>query len=215
MAMRTFILAAMLAGSVGGMVVLDRIAVVVGKHVIKTSDIEGDLRITEFENNEPLDFGSDARRRSAERLIDQQIIRQEITTGGYRRPNNADAESLRKQLIQDRFGGSGARFQDTLRRYGITEEELNDRLLWQFAVLQFIDQRFRPSVLVTDEELRAYYDQHLDQLRSRNAQNQSFDALKDTIRELLEGERVNQDFDEWLREARKRYQIEYKQDAFS
>lgn len=65
-----------------GAIVLDRIAVIVGKHVIKKSDIDRDLRVTEFLNRQPLSLISTVKRQSAERLIDQEIIRQEIITGG-------------------------------------------------------------------------------------------------------------------------------------
>ena len=67
-------------------VVLDRIAVIAGTHVIKASDIDRDLRLTDFLNRAQLDFSASAKRESAERLITQQIIRDEIVSGGYRRP---------------------------------------------------------------------------------------------------------------------------------
>ena len=87
---------------------MDRMAVIVGKHVIKTSDIVRDLRVTEFLNREPLELGSDAKRKSAERLIDQEIIRQEIVSGGYRRPSDEEGTAFEKQLEKDRFHGSSA-----------------------------------------------------------------------------------------------------------
>jgi predicted aminopeptidase len=86
-------------------------------------------------------------------------------------------------------------------------------LLWQLAVLRFIDERFRASVLVTDDELKAYYDQHAAELRKENPGASTFDALRDKIRETLEGERINRNFNEWLEQARKRYRIEYRQEA--
>ena len=51
----------------GNSVVLDRIAVIVGKRVIKTSDIDVDLRLTAFLNREPVRTDPDNKRRSAER----------------------------------------------------------------------------------------------------------------------------------------------------
>src|ERR1700683_3113252 len=78
-------------------VVIDRIAAIVGKHAIKTSDIVEDLRVTEFLNRPPRDHTPAAKRKSAERLIDQEIIRQEIVTGGYRRPSEAEGQAFEKQ----------------------------------------------------------------------------------------------------------------------
>ena len=195
-------------------VVLDRMAVIVGKHVIKASDIDLDVRVTAFLNGAPLDFSPQARRQSAERLIDQGIIRQEIVTGNYRRPPESDAAALQAQLRRDRFGGSEARMREALQRYGITEGQLRAQLLWQLTVLRFIDERFRPSVIVTDEEVRAYYDQHRDELRRQYPKDSSFEALQPKIRSLLEGQKINEAFTQWLEDARKRTRIEYRQEAF-
>ena len=87
-------------------------------------------------------------------------------------------------------------------------------LQWQLDVLKFIDQRFRPGVLVTDEEVRAYYDRHLADLQRQFPQLKTFEAMEPKIRASLEGERLNQNFENWLVEARKREHIEYRQGAF-
>jgi peptidyl-prolyl cis-trans isomerase SurA len=194
--------------------VVDRIAVIVGKHVIKSSDIDRDLRVTEFLNRQQPNFGSDAKHKSAERLIDQVIIGDEIANGGYARLTDADAEALLKQLRQDRFAGSDARQREALSLYGLTEDHLRAQLLWQLEVLRFIDQRFRPGVLVTDEEVRTYYDEHRADLRREYPQANSLEALGPKIRTSLEGERINQNFVQWLDQARKRNRIEYRQGAF-
>ena len=150
--MRFLLCISALSSLLSGAVILDRIAVIAGTHVIKTSDIDRDLRLTEFINREPLHITSAAKREAAERLITQDIIRQEIITGGYRRPPEEEAIALEAQLRRDRFENSEPRFRETLRQYGLTEPELRERLQWQLTVLQFIDQRFRAGVVVTDEE---------------------------------------------------------------
>ena len=45
-------------------VVLDRIAVIAGTHVIKASDIDRDIRLTDFLNRAQLDFSASAKPRS-------------------------------------------------------------------------------------------------------------------------------------------------------
>ena len=212
--MRSLFLLLIMAGASSAVVVLDRMAVIVGKHVVKTSDIDWDLRVTAFLNREPLDFSPQAKRKAAERLIDQEIIRQEIVTGNYRRPADSDAAALETQLKRDRFGGSDQRMRVELQRYGITEDQLRTQLLWQLTVLRFIDERFRPAVIVTDEEVRAYYDQHVAELRRQYPEDRSLEPLASKIRSLLEGQRINENFNQWLEQARKRARIEYKQEAF-
>jgi hypothetical protein len=195
-------------------VVLDRIAVVVDNHVIKTSDIDRDLRVTQFLNHDKLDLSLDARRKSAERLIDQSVIREEMEKGAYTRSNTADLEGMQKQLLQQRFAGSDVRMKAELAAYGLSVEQLRLQLQWQLDVLKFIDQRFRPGVLVTDEEVKAYYDQHAADLKRQYPQIKTYEGMEPKIRESLEGERLNQNFEEWLANARKRSRIDYRQGAF-
>ena len=202
------------AGLSASATVIDRIAVIVDKHVIKTSDIDRDLRATEFLNGTPLDLSVDAKRKAAERLIDQSIVREEIEKGVYSQSSAADVNGMWKQLLVDRFGGSQTRLNQELSRYGLTEEQLRMETQWQLDVLKFIDQRFRPGVLVTDEEVHSYYDGHLADLERQFPQLKTYQAMEPKIRASLEGERLNQNFEQWIAEARKRDRIEYRQGAF-
>jgi hypothetical protein len=212
--MRTAILLLTCSSILAGAVVIDRIAVVVGKSVIKSSDIERDLRLTEFLNRQPLNLSAQARKQAAERLIDQQLIRAELATGGYSRASDADAEALLARIQHDRFGSAAARMDAELERYGLTRSELCKELLWQLTVLRFIQQRFEPGVVVADQDLRSYYDSHLAELKRENPRDSSFTALEPKIRELLTSENVNKDFEAWLGRSRERTHIEYHQEAF-
>ncbi len=201
------------AAMLSGAVILDRIVVIAGTHVIKASDIDRDIRLTDFLNRTPINFSPSAKRESAERLIAQQIIRDEIVSGGYRRPPESEAAQLEADLVRDRFGGSEQRLQEGLQRYGLTKTDLREQLLWQITVLQFIDQRFRGGVVVTDQDIRGYYDQHIAELRREYPKDNSFDALEPKIRDRIEGERINESFNEWLDQARKSERVEFKQGA--
>jgi hypothetical protein len=212
--LRTFILAPILASALTGAVVIDRVAAIVGKHAIKSSDIQRDLRLTQFMNREPVNLSSGEMRKAAERLIDQTLIRDEIVKGGYRRPADAEANSLLSKLVRDRFGGSDVRLRQDLSRYGITEDELREELLWQLTVLRFIGQRFQPAIQVTDDDLKTYYERHLAALKHDYPRSNSLEALQTQIRVSIEGERTNQAFTTWLENARKGVRIEYREGAF-
>jgi peptidyl-prolyl cis-trans isomerase SurA len=212
--MRTIILLLTLTSALESAVVIDRIAVVVDRSVIKSSDIERNLRLTEFLNREPVNLNAQARRQAADRLIDQQLIRVELATGGYSRATDADAESLLRRIEHDRFGGAPARIDAELERYGLTKNELREQLLWQLTVLRFIQQRFQPGVTVSDQDVRTYYNQHLAELKRANPRDASLASVGPRIRDLLTGEDVNRDFGAWLNQARQRTHIEYHQGAF-
>ncbi len=197
-----------------GAVVLDRIAVIVGKHAIKASDIDRDLRITEFLNRTPLDLSAKPRHQSAERLVDQSIIRDEIANGDYDRATDGDVETMLTQLRRDRDAGSDLRLQQDLAKYGLTEDQLKDAMLWQLTVLKFIDERFKPAVLVQEQNVKAYFDAHQADLKKQYPQDNSLTTLAPKIEDLLQGQQVDQQFDAWLDEQRKEQRVDYHQEAF-
>jgi hypothetical protein len=206
--MRLAIAFLIIAGAAGAELV-DRIAVVAGKNILKASDIDREIRITAFLNGEQPVFNADTRRKAADRLIDQTIIRAAVQRGGYPAPAPSDVDALIAKIRQERFGGSEARMRQELARYNLTEDQLRSHVIWQLTVLRFIDERFRPGAMVPDEQVRAYYDQHAAQFR-----NSGFDAVKDKIRDSLEAERLDKNFEQWLAYSRKRIAIEYKPEPF-
>ncbi len=188
-----------------GTVVLDRIAIIVGKRVVKTSDIERDLRASQFLNGEPVNVSTEAKRKVADRLIVQELVRQEIMNGGYRQPNESDVDALLQQKQRDAAA---------LARYGLTADQLRRYLHWQLTVLRFIDERFRPSVLVTDEDVRDYYEKHRAELQKAYPKSNTMEALTPKIQEIISGELVNQRFEEWIEETKRRTRIEFRDAAF-
>ena len=133
---------------------------------------------------------------------------------GISEGDNSPAAQLEADLDRDRFDGSEQRLRDVLQSYGLTEPELREQLLWQITVLQFIDQRFRGEVVVTDDDVHGYYNQHIADLRRQYPGNTSLETLAPRIRSTLEGQRVNQSLNEWLDQARKSERVEFKQGAF-
>src|SRR5262249_49424474 len=55
--------------------IIDRVAVVVGNRVITESEILREVRLTAFLNGAPLDFSAASKRKTAERLVEQRLIR--------------------------------------------------------------------------------------------------------------------------------------------
>jgi hypothetical protein len=193
-------------------VIVDRVAVIVGDAAIKDSDIEDDLRITAFLNNESPAATPAARKQAANRLIDQKLIRKEIQAGDYPSASVAEAQSLLADL-KKRYPNETA-YQKALASRGIDEEDLKERLLWQLTVLRFIDTRFRPAAFVPDQEIETYFNEHKQQLQAANAGKPvTLDALRSQIQDILTGERVNQLLDEWLDRRREATKIVYLEEA--
>jgi|SRR4051812_22525882 len=193
-------------------VIIDRIAVRVGNAIIKDSDIDRTIRVTEFLNDEPLSLSDKARRDAAKRLTDQAFIRQEIQVGDYPRPGWDEADEQIASLKKDRYKTEAA-FQQALARYGLTEPDLRFEFHWHLTVLRFIDLRFRPAVLVKDEEVEQYYRDHLTALQKANPKDSSLDALREQINEILVGEKVNKLFFSWLDDHRKEGKVEIVEES--
>jgi hypothetical protein len=192
--------------------IIDQIAVVVGRHAIKTSDIERDLRVTQFLNGQAPDFGTSQKRAAVQRLIDQELIRSELVQEGVEPQLASETKSVLDQLRADRFHGSDAEMKAELLRHGLTMEQLIQQLEWQMTVLSFIDQRFRPGVIVDDGDIRSYYDQHQAELKRQYPKDNTLEALTPRIRETIEGDHINRNFEEWLQHARESTHIEFKLD---
>jgi SurA N-terminal domain len=122
-------------------IIIDRVAVTVGKDVITESEVTQEIRLTDFQNQAPLDFSPTARRTAAERLVDQYLLRNEMRLEGFAEPKLAAAAQALRQFRQAHFR-TVAQYQAALKKYGISEEELEQHLLWQIAAVSFARQRF-------------------------------------------------------------------------
>jgi hypothetical protein len=189
-------------------VIIDRIAIVVGKAMVKDSDIERDIRVTDFLNGDPVSFSPAERKNAANRLIDQTFIRREIRVGDYSTATAEDAEKQLEVMKREKFRTDAA-YQSTLHRYGLTELELKEQFQWQLTVLQFVDARFKPAAYVSDAEIEKYYKEHSLALRRQFPGKSSLSDLRSDIQNIIAGERVNQLFFSWLDEQRKQMKIQY------
>jgi hypothetical protein len=206
--MRTWItIAAMAAG------LLDRTAVVVDHTVIAASEIDEQLRVTAFLNREPVDLSAAGRRRAAERLVEQALLRREMQITAYRPPPASDAEPLLRQLRSGRPD-----FAAELARYGIDESALARVLHWQLTTIRFVELRFRPGSAASDGEVALHYrENYLPEWQRTHPAGEPPPAIDD-VRERIEGEliegKVERALDLWLKQAREQVRVRYVEEAF-
>jgi hypothetical protein len=194
-------------------VIIDRIAVIVDNSIVKDSDIRRDIRVTDFLNGQLLNFSSAARKKAANRLIDQIFIRREIDLGNYPTATLQEADEQLGKLEAERFK-TEASFQQALRSYGLTELDLRTQFQWNLTVLHFIDARFKPAVVVTNREIEKYYQEHEAALHRANP-GKSLDDLRNQIRDTLTAEKVNQQFFAWLDQKRESTHIRYLEEGLA
>lgn len=195
--------------------IIDRIAVTVGNGVITETEILREIRLTAFLNGEPLDFSPASKRKTAERLVEQRLIANEISSSLYPLPTDAAAQEMLKQ-IKDRFPNP-AFYQEELLRVGVTEDELKAHLARQLATLSFLDFRFRPGIQIGEDEIGKYFAERLaPELKKAKPGGQfSLNDFRSQVREALIGERMDKASDAWLKQARDRTRIEFRPEAFA
>jgi hypothetical protein len=199
---------AMLLASVATAEIIDRIAVTVERRVITESEIIRQQRIAAFLNGEKPDFSSAAKRAMADRLVEQVLIRRELETSGY--DPSSSTVNKNYQQVKARFKSDEA-YKQALAQYGITDEDVREALEWQVALLEFVDQRFRPGVQIPESEIREYYDQQVAQNPNKLP---PYEEAKEDIEQILTSQRVDNALDRWLGQARTQARMRYREEVF-
>jgi hypothetical protein len=169
--------------------VVDRIAVVIGNTVITETEVLQEARLEAFLNQAPLDLSAQARKTAAERLVDQQLVRNEMRIGSYPKPEPAAVESMLRNFRQENFK-SIPEYRAALEKYGVTEDQLKDHLSWQLAAIRFTDIRFGAPDNIQ---------QSADRARPGAAPPKGD---------------VDQQMDAWLKETRNTTKVQFKPGAF-
>ncbi|HVX67841.1 MAG TPA: hypothetical protein VHA11_14615 [Bryobacteraceae bacterium] len=195
------LLALLGATAAWGGVVLDRIAVTVGRNVITETEIEQEIRVTALLNGEEPNFSPDSRRAAAARMVDQALIRSDMRLSQWPQPPAQDAFKLLDQIKRDRFGGD-AGYRQALTRYGITEADLMEHLRWQVAALRYTESRFRPGIPVPGAAAPL----------PRTDDTGAAPAVPAT--QAKQNGNVDDQMDAWLKDARSRVRVVYHEDAF-
>jgi hypothetical protein len=186
---------------------LDRIAVTVGKEVITESQIVLDLEVVAFLDHKAADLSVAAKRASAKRLVDQVLILREAEESHVMLPSTEAA----KGLVAPYAAESG--YQADLQRYGISESNLAEHLLAGLGTLTFTNLRFRPDVMVSEEEIKGYYDKLVRQPASAGP-IPSLENSRDQIEKILVEQKMLEALDQWLVMARSTARIQYRDKAF-
>ena len=171
---------------------VDRVAVVVGNQVITQSEVEEEVRVTAFENQEPLDLSAPKRREAAERLVDQQLIRNEMKLEGVQPPPDTDGPQLLESFLRQHHE-SQSQLEASLRKYVITQQQFEHHLLWQAAAVRFVDFRFRGPAIGSPS------------VEGANRTQPGATPTPGTDDAQL---------DSWLKDARSQTRIQFKNEAF-
>lgn len=206
--------AALLFAFVAHAEVIDRIAVSVGNRVVTTSDIDREIRVVSFQQRVLPVFDAATRRSTADRMVEQKLIRHELESSSYPVPSQSDIEPAAAEFRKQSFPSDDA-FHRSLADYGIVEQDFLDELLWQRTLLLFIEIRFRPGVQISDQDIQDYFHTVVEPAATAAHPGQpvALEDYRDRIEETLTGQRVDKQVDTWLKEARQRTAVVFHPEA--
>ena len=187
--------------------IVDRVAAVVNDRVITLSDVEWSF----LGGEAPLPEDPDGRREALEarmnQLIEQELVAQEVEKEPLFTLNEQEVEAELNKL-QARYG-SREKLMAEAEKSGLTPEQLRVIVRRQLSVLKFIDVRLRPFIIVTPEETAAYYRETLTaELKKEGILDPPpLDQVNGRIEGLLIEQKVDQELQKWLGNAKKRARI--------
>ena len=110
----------------------------------------------------------------------------------YQIPDAGDIEPALEKFKKEHYPNE-QEFPSALASYGISEQDIKDELLWQRAVLLFINARFRPSVNVGEKEIEEYFQKEVAAARAaRPGEPVDLDELRSQIQESIIEKRVDE-----------------------
>jgi len=112
---------------------------------------------------------------------------------------------IRKQYPNDE---SESVWQALLQSYGLSEEDLKNRVAAQIDLMSLVDSRLRPAVNIDNKSIESYYQQELlPQLHQSGGQSVPLAEVSGKIKELLTQKKITQLLTAWLQNLRAGSQI--------
>jgi peptidyl-prolyl cis-trans isomerase SurA len=185
--------------------VIDRIVATVNGHIILQSDWNDALRYEALMSGRtPGQFSDEDRRAVLDRLIDQELLAEQMNSASFQHASEAEAAAqvadARKQYPE---AATDEGWQQLLDRFGLTEKALTVHVQQQIDLMRLVDAHLRPNVQIDSKSVEAYYrDKFVPELKQTGRQDVPLADVSAKIRELLTQEKVNELMVSWLQTLR-------------
>jgi len=202
---------ALAAPALAGQIV-DRMVANVNGHIVLQSDWEQELAFEAFVNGRsPDSFTPDERKAALDRLIDQELLREQVRPS--EQPPAADiaarvseVRKLHPEAATDN-GWLGA-----LQHCGLTQTDLEMRLGQSIELMRLVEARLRPSIQIDQKAVESYYhEQLLPELQKAGSREVALPEVFGHIKDLLAEQRLNQLLHGWLATLRSASHIQTPQ----
>jgi len=185
--------------------VIDRIVATVNGNIILESDWNDALRYEALMSARTVsDFNGEERRAVLDRLIDQEILGEQMNSALFKHATQEEAAAevtQTRQLYPDASSDDG--WKAILARLGLTEKALLSHVQQQIDLMRLVDAHLRPTVQIDSKSIEAYYrDKFIPQLKQSAGSDVPLDQVSAKIRELLTQEKVSELMVSWLHSLR-------------
>lgn len=187
-------------------VTVDRVAAVVDRAVITVSEVSQMVE-TRFFPRTPGQSDDDYRHDVLNSLIAQALRYRDVERFGAQ---DIPKDSIESRLsdIEQRFA-SPADFTAALGRAQLSLDDFRGLIKRQLQVEAYIQERFAPQVLISNEEITAYYDSTwAPQRRARGLAVPPLSEVREEIRTLLRSTRLEKEIVDWTEQLRLRAAVD-------
>jgi peptidyl-prolyl cis-trans isomerase SurA len=185
--------------------VIDRIVATVNGHIILQSDWDEALCYEALLNGRAWNqFADDDRRAVLDRLIDQELLGEQMKSASFQQASEAEAAArvvdARKQYPE---AANAEGWQTVLAKFGLSEKDLVTHVQQQIDLMRLVDARLRPAVQIDSKTVEAYYrEKFVPQLKLPIVDDVPTADVAAQIRELLTEQKVNELMVSWLQSLR-------------
>lgn len=203
------VLAASSAGAYAA-VTLDKIVATVDRHAIMRSDVEREARFTHMVENRPGDVTHDEETAALDRLVDRDLIHDQIVVFGMTPVSEADIGQRLVELRKQIPGAeTDAGWKELLRNHGLEESGIKTRVADEIQVLRFIEMRFGAEVRVGPHSIQNYYDQtFVPEMKKQNLTPPPLADVQTNIEAILREQRVDALISDWIKALRSQSRIQ-------
>jgi hypothetical protein len=187
---------------------LDQILTLVNDDIITRIDLLWSIAMDPQAPSPVGPVGSDLLGRKLDVMIDERLIAQEAARIPTTEITQDEVDKKRSELI--RGFKSEAQFRERVGSVGLTPQKIDELIRQRILIERFVDFRFRSFVVVTEPEIKRYYDETLaPKVRAGGQVPPSLQTpeIHDQIFAILRTEKVDAEINRWLASARQRADV--------
>jgi hypothetical protein len=187
---------------------IDQILTLVNDDIITRVDLLWSIAMDPQAPDPGGPVSSDLLARKLDVMIDERLISQEAARVPSTDITRDEVDKKKAELIKS--FPSEVQFRERIGSVGLTPQKLEELLRQRILIDRFVDFRFRSFILITDPEIKKYYDEVLvPKVRAGGQVAPPLDdpKIRDLIIKNLKEEKVDAEITRWLASARQRADV--------